>query len=955
MSSSTTMMISSPNSKGVNGGVSPNGGASTTPMSPLSPSSHSLSSPPMAVPTINLIVTPLVKNRVEIDFTAKASKEGLFSMWTTTSDKKISYTKDLTLKFDQQDAVQQLVTSPVITGQLTAVGIEDSIQVFENIHYCLFYPLNTSMITENPSTIKSILSCVNEVFSYYLGVARKEAESDSKQFEILAQSLEKFIDETLNSLRDQSQYSLAYLQKSFANHLTENARRLQHAGGGGGGGSGGGSGGSGSSANGIESSLYNDSIQKFNYILSMAVDSVENLEKSRIIRAAMKLDSYQEKIAYLKAKSLSCKEFLLHQMKCRKINIDANPFYSRAAFKSEKNFQSWRKHEEQQLQRVAPLIQPREEYLKSIWGIRHKDKDTLGVIAIKVVQARDLILKEGNTKLDPVVEVEFAGEKKRTKKSSGVNPVFKEHFSFHITKLNMNSEIEFSLWDTKEKDHFLGKYKFTAKELMAFTKREVNWYQLQKRSSRSKISGDIRLQFHYLIFPDVATALPNHVNYYRILLERLINYEVQANYSTAMTATTATKSSQKKKLTINIDSSKSSSILSTQSTMLLKEYADRYGILESTSKLLLLEHLTKIVIEHSALECIAEIRGLLKHIIDFKFGDIGLTLEEEKILNGIVERLAPTFKNWIFNFQSVFPQNNPPGAMKTLIDVYYLFRSSELSELPPLPDLLKDLYQKRYQCALSMAESLTAAQTQNTGGKAACLVRVCDILLFNLDVDKKYYSRDFPSEYRKEYRSTNQHQQPKHSDFHSVDSTATVHRQQTSDFLAKKNDFELTTQQLDLIDGMVKCFGEFFFVDGEGLTQKAIDKESERFMIILAAYREAIRSGVRDFDPLGLKQALKNINFANLKPDLTYLKKLNINLKEIPKQLDIFTLIKTAIEKKQKERKEREERVAQKKSNRGKVAIQKISSFLQVNRKSAAVTTTNQTTTTTTTTQTPTT
>eukprot|EP01133_Synstelium_polycarpum_P014365 gene14365-16952_t len=955
------------------------------------------------VPTIHLVVTPLVKNRVEIDFSAKASKEGLFSMWTSTSDKKISYAKDLTIKCDPTTTTTTTaagMSSPAMASrsiQMTNGSAEESTFVFENMHHCIFFPLSgtsfkrdvvstmnnyfVQMIRDNPSSVKFILQCLRETFAFYLGVSRKEEESDSKRFASLVVALEHFIDSSLANLRDASEYQLAHFQKTFTAHLTEAFKKTSQSGS-------------------IDSALFNDNTAKFKYILSMAVEAVESNEKSKMVKSILSLDPYQEKICYLRAKALSSKEFFTYQLKHRRLNMDANPFYGKSNFESEKNFQSWRRAEEASLQRLAQLIQPREDYLKSIWGIKYKEKDTLGVIAIKVVQARDLINKEGATKPEPFLEIEFAGDKKQTQ---------------------------------------------------------------------------------------------------------------------------------------------------------------------------------------------------------IKFGEIGLTITEDKLFRQSIDTLSGACKMWITNFHNFFPQNTPPGSLRMLIDIYYLLRSSELTQHPPLPDLVREIYEKRYLAANNMAQDLIKGTSMS---RAASVVRVCDILLFNLEIDKKFFSRDFPSDsnilttsiqvYTKslsmvideltekgannpqelseflelyfklketmaKFRDINpklvvvpipvlfkqcvlqwtlhsagelknlvdkvctnekwtpvsddtlhsasvgevllgcyhaldvikslrweelqrDHQNGQHtlfeifsnftmvisesiiyytnvikdtsltaldqaadqlfllSDTYSPELVQTVQKvslrfnniqacvghtedlisvllrimesyklspaivnnmsnysflaihnnvrtlidriydrlspvivgeiyrimdidldktknivvdffqkiEKNLDFTANNNvpvnlqltpllmyiasklqlfsqylyypltkqllkrlwagiirtldemifpsnqkaKLDLSLQQLNTMEAMVKCFGEFFLVDGDGLSQKAIDKQSERFIVIICAYREAVRSGVRDFDPLGLKHALKNINFSNLKPDLTYLKKLNINLKGIPKQLDIFSLIK---------------------------------------------------------------
>ncbi|EGG24471.1 hypothetical protein DFA_02714 [Cavenderia fasciculata] len=1224
------------------------------------------------VPNIDLVKTSLVKNRVEIDFSAKAIKEGLFSMWTSCADNKVNYaSKDLTIKIDPPQLVFGDSTSTSITSSTivngagilnnassssssgqgltmlmknsasanqtttgTSIKEEDAVAAFEYIHHCIFFGLSSMkkdviqqmdnyfihIIKDNPSNVKSILTCLFDIFTYYRSISKAEEANDAKRFSALSLALDRFIEETLsNGLRDASEFSLSHLQKQFNAHLTEQLKKMGNQ----------------------DSSLFNDAIQKFNYILSQSVEMVESIEKSKIISKAMKLDTYHEKIARQKSKSLSNKEFFLFHLKYRKMNIDSRPFYGRANFSSDKSFLQWKKVEENNLQKLSQQLQPKEEYLKSVWGIKYKEKDTIGVIAIKVVQARDLINKEGSiVKPEPHIEIEFENEKKRTRKVNGLNPVWKEHFNFQITKQNQNLEIEFSVWDgqgTESSKVFLGKCKFTIRELMNYVKREVSWVPLQKRSSRSKVSGDLKLQFHFLDYPDPKSPYPNHFHYYRILLEKLLSIDIQQqqqqqgsdigsgspNSSSPNNLSGANRVLPFRRKAIDI--TKPISLLSNQSTQILKDYAERYGLLEHTTKLILVEYLIKLIIDDMALEYIPEVRGILKYILEIKFSDFcGLTIIEEKILKELVEKLSVACNTWISHFHTVFPLNTPTGSLRMLIDIFYLLRSSELCQLTPLPHIIKEMYEKRFNQAIIMAQTMTKG-TQL--GRASTIIRVCDILLANLDIDVKYFARDFPTsevniltvsiqvyndllekeidkltehgannlqeltEFLELYfklketmikfkdidqklallpipilfkqcvlqwtlHSADQlqqlidklcqneewtpvsddtlhsksvgevflgcyhaldvikslrwedfqkfHKDGEHSlfeiftnftvvisesiiyyttvirdlslkaldeaaddifllsDSYSQDLVQTIQTVSlrfnniqaclghTEDLISvllrimasyrlspsivnemsrhtykaindnvrtlvdriynrlspviigeiynivgidldksknfvvgffkqieknidqlsntnnqmpvsvqltpllqyiasklqlfsqhlyypltkqllkrlwagiinilddmifpKNKNLELSSYQLDMIDGMVKCFGEFFYIDGEGLTQKAIDKQSERFIIIIMAYREAINSGVRNFDPLGLKNALKNINLANLRPDLGALKKLNINLKGIPKQLDIFSLIKNTIERKQKERKEREDGTQSRKS-----------------------------------------
>ncbi|KYQ92104.1 hypothetical protein DLAC_06943 [Tieghemostelium lacteum] len=1200
------------------------------------------------IPKISLIITPLVKNKIEIDFSGKAIKEGLFSMWTHISEKKIQYNtvKELPIKLEAPD-LPSTFKSPMVNSRAIQ-NPDDLAVIFELTHNCIFYSgtenslvtkkdivtqynmFLTQMIKSDISNIKTVLNCLSETFGYYLDLARKEVEDgDSKNFSILIATCDRFLSETLAQLKDPMDFALSNLHKSFTTLLSDQVKQSKQSQ--------------------STSTIYNDTLQKINFILTVAVETLESIERSRLIKKTFRLDAYQEKILYNKCRAISSKEFFLAQMKHRKLTIDSHPYYSKDSFSSKDKFQLWKKQEESQIQKLSLLNTPKEEYLKNVWGIKTKEKEPLGVISIKVVQARELILKDENStkKPDSFLEISYIHEKKRTRIiSNSVNPQWKDHFSFQITKAHLAEEMEINIFgqkkgkdNHKDKDDellFLGKCKFTTKDLMSYAKREVNWFPLQKRTSRSKVSGDLKLQFHYLPFPDTSTSPQNHIYYYKVLLEKL--FESEYNSTTSPTLNNIEKkfkspNMSSSQLNINTNNNNNSNsnnttttignsnneILSSQALNLLKEYSRRYGILESTSKLYLMSQLIKYIIKEKSLYFIPEVRNILIFIIEIKFSHDQniLTLQEEKMFLEMVTSLSVICQTWLSYFHSTFPQNSPPGALRMLIDIYYLLKRSEIVSEPlvPLHDIVTTTYRQRYQQSLVMAKDLCQKQGISVVGKAPVLVRVCDILLYNLDQDRTYFSREFPPDsdliristelYTKELISeieelcqsgatspqelsdhlelyfklketmskfkdlsphlvlvpipelfkqtvmqwtlhcasqlrslvdklcANESWTPVSSDtlhsasvgevflgcYHALevikslrweDLSRVYTKQQHSEhylfeifsnftmvasesiiyytkvigdislnaldqaaddifqlsesysndlsktiqkvslrfnniqaclghhddliqvlihlmshyklspaivretakhthlaiqnnvrtlidriynrlspvivgeiynlagiqldknkvnfvvdffqkiektvdniaiqlnnntlppevqlepllkYIASKlqifsqflyyplvkqllkrcyagiintldemifpnngSKLELTSTQLDMIESMIRLFGEFFYVDGEGLTQKAIDKQSERFMIIVLAYREAINSGVRDFDPLGLKKALANINFKNLK-DLNILKKLNI--KGLPKQLDVFSLIKKSIEKRQ--------------------------------------------------------
>ncbi|EAL72932.1 hypothetical protein DDB_G0268686 [Dictyostelium discoideum AX4] len=1309
------------------------------------------------IPIVILKKTPLVKNGIELDFSGKASKEGIFSLWSNALEKKkLNYTsKEMSILIEPPDSSTFLINSPLLNSSANGSKIksstattrqsqqplaqqEENSTLFELTHHCIFFPINSNsliikkdivttmnyyfcqIIKESSTSIKIIIKTLFEVFGFYLDLARKLEEDENndlssnsntnnanssnsnKTMIYLINSLDKLIQDSLfTKFRDPTnEFQLSSIQRLFINILTDQLKSIKNQS--------------------MTSMIFNDCIQKFNFILSIVIEKVEQYKNSEIIKQSLRLDKYLEKTLFLKCKHLSSREYFLAQLKFRKFSIDYNQYY-----KSLTNFQQWKKQEELTIQKLSQQTLQRDEYLKTVWGInssggssssknnKNFDNSPIGVIVIKVVSARDLIQKESQSiKPESFVEVEFISnsskdfnKKKRTKKINSLNPIWKEHFSFQITKQQLNDEIELTIWDSStssstssssssssslstDKFNFQGKCKFIVKDLMIYLKREVNWYPLQKRTSRSKVSGDLKLQFNYLPYPEASPdKVINYVYYLQILLDKLIEIDSNSNFNpinlnnddlnnngSSNSSGSSSGGNISPILKKQQQQQQQPIILSNQSNLLLKEFCERYGIMEHTLKLFYMKRLVVSTIKYLSLEYIPEIRLILKNTLEIKFGEIGLTQEEDEILKESVSALSQACKSWISHYHSVFPLNQPAGSLRMLIDIYYLLKNSELSILPPLQDLIKETYLNRYKQAIIMSNDigklnssiivpsvkLNQQQQQQQqqqkqediiDTKASKLIRICDILLYNLEIDKKYFSREFPNDspillisievYTNEISKeidellekgsnssnelqdffqlylklketmtkfkeiypklvllpipilfkqvimqwtlfcadqlkqvidrlcTNEKWTPVSSDtlhsasvgevilgcYHALDvikslrwedlirddyhknshhslfeifanftmvvsesviyytkvikdlslsaldqaaddifklsesysqgleqtiqkvslrfnniqacighaedliqvlirimssyklSTTIVNEMATNTYKAisanvrtlvdriydrlspviqgeiykiigielddgkNKNNivldffqkiekgFEdvktktssavgaavgnselyylnqdklpitvrlepllnyiasklklfsqylyypltklllkrcfygimheievivfpsnkklvLTMNQLDKIEALIKTFSEFFLVDGEGLSQKAIDKQSQGFMIIVLAYREALNSGVHDFDPLGLKMALRNINFTNLKPDLTYLKKLNINLKEIPKQLDVFSLIKKSVEKRQEDKKKRDELRKQRKLNK---------------------------------------
>ncbi|EPS62334.1 hypothetical protein M569_12455, partial [Genlisea aurea] len=131
---------------------------------------------------------------------------------------------------------------------------------------------------------------------------------------------------------------------------------------------------------------------------------------------------------------------------------------------------------------------------------------TVRKLFVEVVEARELLPKDGQGSSSPYVAADFDGQKKRTStKLQDLNPVWNEILDFVVSdpKTMDYEEITIEVYNDKKyggnvrKNHFLGRVKLYGSQISKRGEEGLVYFTLEKKSVLSWVRGDLALKIYY--------------------------------------------------------------------------------------------------------------------------------------------------------------------------------------------------------------------------------------------------------------------------------------------------------------------------------------------------------------------------------------------------------------------------------------------------------------------------
>eukprot|EP00164_Ancoracysta_twista_P008287 GFYU01011931.1.p1 GENE.GFYU01011931.1~~GFYU01011931.1.p1 ORF type:complete len:1188 (+),score=358.40 GFYU01011931.1:24-3587(+) len=447
---------------------------------------------------------------------------------------------------------------------------------------------------------------------------------------------------------------------------------------------------------------------------------------------------------------------LLKELRGRLFIIPNHQYYYKEAFASVQHYETWTKLETEQTQDYLSRLFKHEVTTQEInnrhMEVNNKTKEVVGMMNIQVVGARGLVSKSKGTS-NPMCEVIVGKKHRKTSvEEKTLNPTWQCDMAFKVW--DKSEDIRVYVWN-KDKfvDDFMGKFALPLRDFDDFRQYD-DWYPLLTRKSsriKYKVSGEVHLRIQFIpnqkyvdnqvVMHEIeenTQACEDHHLLYKMLLHGLLMQENPNSNMNELAPELQIIAGGRRPSETQMWKDREISPLSDGANKLLQVFADVYGIRPIHRGLMFFEAIVHSF-EHTTnyLKMLkTALSGLVREISQ---SPIKMTVNETIMFKTSSDILMHYCKKRISKYKHIFPRNMPEDGLKTLLEIFTMTVSNQLST-KTAADIIKDCLQDALR--LNYERFLMKCQ-DDADTTASQLTAVGELIQKEFEYDMLYYRKCF--------------------------------------------------------------------------------------------------------------------------------------------------------------------------------------------------------------------
>eukprot|EP01134_Creolimax_fragrantissima_P002472 CFRG2472T1 len=383
-------------------------------------------------------------------------------------------------------------------------------------------------------------------------------------------------------------------------------------------------------------------------------------------------------------------EKLTSELRSRERLLDDNSFYNKDAFVHKTAaFMRWKEDESTSIQLMLKTLGSKSQPM-----LPRPNRVNHGELRVDVLRARDLCAKNSNGFSNPycLFEISTGEQKSTTTKKKTLDPVWDELLTFNIRsrELSRSHSLKVSLWNVGttsedsnaqhtitrqfrkavDSDSFLGQFSLEGITPQAYERPREKWFELTKRSKRSKVSGEVLLRLHFVPVEsiqkevdakyeydleklqresmDVTATLPDYHALYKCMISTCLSRELVRWRHRSQ------------------DQFSDGFMRPEWLNLLCEEFGLRYGV----GRLYRVLCDLRITVDnyHQNVTDVDMVHLRLEEIEELCNGDVRWTKQEVELFCACLTELDGLFSKYISSYKDYFPYSTPPGKLAAYVD-----------------------------------------------------------------------------------------------------------------------------------------------------------------------------------------------------------------------------------------------------------------------------------------------